>query len=123
MKKTNPSNKEICEEFAKGNVAFFRKYLSETINWNILGNGTITGKKNVMDTLGMIDFESYPVITIKTVIAEGDMVVIESTGKATTKKGNPYYQTYCDVYHLKKGKIQECTTYLDTALSKEADNK
>ena len=55
----------------------------------------------------------------KNIIAEGDHVVIESTGKATTRNGKPYDQTYCDVFKFYEGKLQEINTYLDTALSVE----
>ena len=67
----------------------------------------------------MSQLQSFPIITIKTVIEEKNIVVVESTGIATTIKGKPYNQTYCDVYHFENGKIKEFTTYLDTALSND----
>lgn len=47
-------------------------------------------------------------------------MVIESSGEAKTKNGKPYNQTYCEVFWFRNEKVQEITTYLDTALSKEA---
>lgn len=116
----NPTNKEISTQFALGNLEFASTYLADDIKWNILGEDSIFGKEQVLEVSKMIQLESYPIITIKNIVAEGDYVVIESTGKATTKNGKPYNQTYCDVFRFKDQVLQEITTYLDTALSKES---
>ncbi len=122
-KKSENSQKNICEEISKGNFELYKSYLADDVRWNILGNSPIIGKEQVQEILKMSQLESFPVITIKTVISEGNIVVIESTGVATTKNGKPYNQTYCDVYHFKDGKINEFSTYLDTALSNEVDKE
>ena len=112
--------RKISEEFAKGNIEFSAAYLADDIKWNIVGNNPIAGKEQVLEVYKMVQLESFPVITIKNVIAEGNHVVVESTGKAKTKNGKPYNQTYCDVFQFNGEKLHEITTYLDTALSNEA---
>ena len=112
--------KKISEEFAKGNLTFSEAYLAEDIKWNILGEDTIVGKEQVLEVSKMAQLQSFPVIKIKNIISEGEYVVIESTGEAKTIKGKPYNQTYCEVYRFDNETLQEITTYLDTALSKEA---
>lgn len=114
------SNIEISEEFAKGNLESSATYLSDDVIWNILGNAPIVGKEKVLEVSKMLQLESFPTITIKNIVAQGDYVVIESKGEAKTKKGKPYNQTYCDVFRFEEGKLQEISTYLDTALSKES---
>ena len=114
-----PTNKEISEEFAKGNIEFSAKFMAEDIKWNIIGNSPILGKEQVLEVSKMSQLESYPVITLKNILAEGDYVVVESTGEAKTKRGELYNQTYCEVFYFKNEKLQEITTYLDTALSNE----
>jgi uncharacterized protein len=111
---------KISEEFAKGNLEFAGVYLNDDIRWNILGENTIIGKQEVLEVSKMLQLQSFPIITIKNIIAEGDFVVIESTGKATTKSGKPYNQSYCDIFKFKEEKLIEITTYLDTALSNES---
>ena len=111
--------KQIGEEFAKGNFGFAEAYLADDIKWNILGEGPVVGKDQVLEVSKMLQLESFPVITIKNIVAEGDCVVIESTGEAKTKSGKPYNQTYCDVFKFKGETLYEITTYLDTALSNE----
>jgi uncharacterized protein len=111
---------KISEEFAKGNLEFSGAYLAEDIKWNIIGEKPIIGKDQVLEVSKMLQLESYPVITIKNIVAEGHCVVLESTGEAKTKKGKPYNQTYCDVFKFNEEKLIEITTYLDTALSNES---
>ena len=108
---------KISEEFAKGNLEFVEAYLANDIKWNILGESPTIGKEQVLEVSKMQQLESFPVVTVKNIVAEGDYVVVESTGEAKTKNGNPYNQTYCDVFRFSEDKLQEITTYLDTALS------
>jgi ketosteroid isomerase-like protein len=112
--------KDISVEFAKGNIASVERYLADDVRWNILGNGTVTGKAEVIEVSRMVQLESFPAITINTVVCEGNIVVVESTGEATTKGGKPYNQAYCEVFRFHDEAIQEITTYLDTALSAQA---
>ena len=111
--------KKISEEFAKGNLEFAEVYLADDIKWNILGERPVIGKNQVLEVSKMLQLESFPVITIKNIVAEGDYVVIENSGDAKTKSGKPYNQTYCDVFKFKGEMLHEITTYLDTALSNE----
>ncbi len=112
--------RQISEAFPKGNLEFFLPFLANDIKWNILGYGTVSGKEEVLEVFKMSQLESFPVVTIKNIVAEGNYVVVESTGEANTKNGKPYNQTYCDVFYFDNEKLLEITTYLDTALSKEA---
>ncbi len=116
---SNQLLKKISEEFAKGNLEFTKAHLADDIKWNVLGENSILGKEQVLEVSKMSQLQSYPVITIKNVVAEGDYVVIEAAGKGTTRSGKPYNQTYCDVFRFKDETLEEITTYLDTALSNE----
>jgi ketosteroid isomerase-like protein len=53
------------------------------------------------------------------IVAEDDVVVVEARGQVTTKSGKPYNQTYCYVFQLAEGKVQELTEYIDTDLVKQ----
>lgn len=116
------TNKELWQQinkaFENGDMKFYEAHLANDIHWNIIGNkNPVIGKKEYLEVLKMQDLESFPDVTITNIVAEGEYVVVESTGKATTKTGKPYNQIYCDVYRFKDKKIQEVTTYLDTSLS------
>jgi len=112
--------KELSVEFAKGNIAAVEPYLADDVRWNILGEDTLTGRTAVIELTRMVQLQSFPKIAIKNVVCEGNFVVVESTGEATTKTGKPYNQTYCEVFRFQGITIQEITTYLDTALSQQA---
>jgi ketosteroid isomerase-like protein len=113
--------KKISEEFAKGNLDYAAAYLKEDVRWNILGDDPVIGKAEVLEVSKMLQLQSFPVITIWNVIAEGNYVVVESSGQATTTSGKAYDQTYCEVFRFDNEKVTEITTYLDTALSKEVN--
>jgi ketosteroid isomerase-like protein len=116
----NPSFlKTISEQFAKGNFKFVEPHLANDIRWNIIGEDPIIGKEDVLEVSKMVQLESFPVITVKNIVAEGDYVVVESTGVAKTKEGKQYNQTYCEIFRFNNNQLHELTTYLDTALSKE----
>lgn len=111
---------KIDERFSKDRNGFFLEYIADDIHWNIIGKNTIIGKKNFLEEMKMQELENFPVITIKNVIVEGEYIIVESIGKAVTKTGKPYNPAYCDIYHLKDGKIQELTTYVvDTGLDED----
>jgi PhnB protein len=109
--------KKISEAFANGNMPFVSEHLAENIKWNILGSPPIIGKEAVIEVYKMAELQNFPVVTILNIVSESDCVVIESTGEAKTTKGKQYNQIYCDIFRFKEGKLQEITTYLDTALS------
>lgn len=60
------------------------------------------------------------VVTVDTLIAEGDRVVALGRGKATTVHGLPYDNDYAFVFRVRDGKIVEVLEYLDTVLVETA---
>lgn len=115
-----PFQKQVSEAFAKGDMTLAAPHLAADIRWNILGEVPVEGREEVLEVVKMTQLQSFPVITIHKVIAEGDFVVIESSGEAKTLSGQPYNQQYCDIFRFEGGMLQEITTYLDTALSRQS---
>ena len=56
-------------------------------------------------------------LDVKTVMADGDRVVVEAEGNAVTGDGNSYPNQYCFVATLRDGKIVQVNEYLCTALA------
>jgi ketosteroid isomerase-like protein len=50
----------------------------------------------------------------RTVVAEGDVVVVEHQLSATLPNGRPYVNDYCFVYEVRHGKIWRIREYMDT---------
>jgi ketosteroid isomerase-like protein len=50
------------------------------------------------------------------VLAEGDRVVVQARSRATTRRGDPYDQTYCFIFRVREGRLTEVVEHCDTAL-------
>jgi len=113
----------IFSELSKGNGKPFIDSLADDICWNVTGStkwsGTYRGKQAVQNGLLKPLFSQFAdqyTNTAHRFIAEDDYVVVECSGRVTTKAGIPYNNTYCWVCRIADGKLQELTEYMDTEL-------
>lgn len=113
----------IFSELSKGNSKPFVETMADDFRWTITGatkwSKTYDGKQAVLAEL----FSSLRAriagkitTTAHRFIAEDDHVVVEARGNNMTNAGIPYNNTYCYVFRLAQGKVQELTEYLDTEL-------
>jgi uncharacterized protein len=122
----NPSeNKRVIqtafERLAAGETKPYLDMLADDISWTVIGttkwSGAYRGKEDLVSRLlrpvGKLLGNRYD-IRIHSIVAEGDMLVVEQRGHNTTANGRPYHNTYCWVCRMRDGKIQELTEYLDT---------
>jgi len=120
-------NKQLLQrvfgELALGDSRAFAAILSDDVHWTVIGtahhSGTFEGKDNVLQKLMapvMARIVDHIAVTPTRYIADDEHVVVEFTGKATTRDGQPYNNTYCWVHRVIDGKIVEVTEYLDTDL-------
>lgn len=120
-------NKELVRnmfaELSKGNAEAFLGAMADNVRFTIIGtskySGTYNGKQEVINKLLAplgAQIEGGLAITPDNFIAEGDFVAMQSHGKATSKSGKPYNNTYCQIFRIANGKVQEMTEYLDTEL-------
>jgi hypothetical protein len=113
----------VFEQLALGNGKPFVEALAADVRWTIIGGtawsrtweGFEAVRRRLLDPL-FAQFETIYRAKATRVIAEGDLVVIESRGDVMTKSGKPYRNTYCNVYRLEDGKVKEITEYCDTQL-------
>ncbi len=56
---------------------------------------------------------------VKSVIGEGNKVVVEFEGNGVTYEGKPYCNEYCMVFELRDGKIKQVNEYFCTILADE----
>jgi ketosteroid isomerase-like protein len=117
-------------ELAKGNGAAFLDTMADDIKYTLQGktkfSGTMNGKQEVMTKLlGPLGaaLEGGIALTPYNFIAEGDFVVMLANGKAKTKNGKPYNNSYCHVFRIVGGKVKEINEYLDTAMVDDAFGK
>lgn len=89
---------------------------------NAKGFGKFAGIRRYDTIVGTIDAFKQLLPTglspvIESVTAEGDRVVVEFEGRATTCEGVPYNNQYCMVFRLQDGKIKQVNEYFCTVLA------
>jgi uncharacterized protein len=120
-------NKKLIQDaftaWANGNGMAFFNLLTDTATWTVMGScpisGTYVGRQRLVeDALTPLreKLAGHPTPRVINIIAEGDTIVIQWTGKGTTKTGQPYNNSYCYVVQMENGKITRGTSYLDTDL-------
>jgi ketosteroid isomerase-like protein len=114
---------DAFDQLANGHGEQFMGTLGDDVRWTIIGNTawsrTYEGKRAVRDELMrplFAQFRDRYTNEATRIIADGDVVAIECSGKVTTKAGRAYNQTYCYVCRMAEGKVRELTEYLDTEL-------
>lgn len=114
----------IFAELARRNPKPFADALADDVRWITPGcsvwSRTFEGKAAVIEQLlGPVRAQLVERVhlTAQRILADGEHVIVEAKGRATTKTGVPYNNDYCFVYRLAGGKIVEVTEYLDTELA------
>lgn len=121
---------DMFAELSKGNAQAFMNNMADDVQFTIVGttkySGTCNGKQELVNkVLGPLSaqLEGGLTITPDNFIAEGDFVAMQARGKSNTKAGGTYNNTYCQVFRIVNGKVQQVTEYLDTELVTKAFGK
>ena len=121
---------DMFAELSKGNAPAFLNALADNVRFTIIGttkySGTCNGKQELISKVLQpltAQLEGGLTITPENFIADGDFVAMQARGKSTTKSGKSYNNTYCQVFRIANGKVQEVTEYLDTELVTSAFGK
>ena len=114
---------DIMDARARRDPGPFIAAMADDFVWRITGStawsGEYVGKVDVLERLIKPlrgQFTAPNSLTLSRIIAEGDYVVAECQGNATTLAGELYANTYCFVIRVADGKLRELTEYMDTAL-------
>jgi uncharacterized protein len=117
-------------ELSKGNAEAFLGSIADDVRYTIIGttkySGTFNGKQELINKLLdplSAQLEGGIAVTPDKLIADGDYVAMQAHGKARSKNGRSYDNTYCHVFRIANGKVQEVTEYLDTELVTSAFGK
>lgn len=127
---TLEANKKLVSDFFEaGNRGDFDAcfaLIADDIVWTNSGStrfsGRFSGKQTVMnDLIGPLfgRLKNGIHAEIVKLVAEGDIVVAETRGRAETTDGKPYNNSYCHIVRLRDGQWAEVTEFLDTALVDE----
>ena len=96
---------KVIDAISRENINSYLDYLADDIKWNIVGMPVIVGKNEFLETIKELRLENFNTSKIKNIVAEGEFVVVESSGKTM---GN----YFCDIYQLKNEKILGLTSYI-----------
>lgn len=127
-------NKELIRnmfaELSKGNGEAFLGTLADDVCYTIIGtskySSTFNGKQDLINRLlGPLtaQLEGGIALTPDNLIAEGEFVAMQAHGKAQSKNGVAYDNTYCHVFRIVGGRVKEVAEYLDTELVTRAFGK
>lgn len=113
----------IMEARSRRDHAPFIAAMADDFVWRISGSsawsGEYVGKADVCERLLKplyTQFVAPSSITPTRILADGDHVVVQCQGDATTVSGQRYANTYCLVIRMQDGQLREMTEYMDTAL-------
>jgi len=113
----------IMEARSRRDHAPFIAPMADDFVWRITGSsawsGEYVGKADVCERLLKplyTQFVAPSSITPTRILADGDYVVVQCHGDATTVSGERYANTYCLVIRMEDGQLREMTEYMDTAL-------
>jgi ketosteroid isomerase-like protein len=116
----------IMDAMADGNLRPLFDTMCDDVTWRWMGvtswSKTFHGKQEVVGELfgGAADAltDSFGVQLLH-VLADGDHVVVEHTGRSATPAGRPYENNYCWVLTFRDDLIHEVREYMDTQLVTE----
>jgi ketosteroid isomerase-like protein len=115
--------RNVFEQLAAGNTRAMSEAMAEDFRWVFPGRWSWSGvwepKRVVLDELLlplMAQFEGGYRSEADLIVADGDRVVVQARGRATTRRGDAYDQTYCYVFRVRDGQLVEAVEHCDTAL-------
>lgn len=109
------NNKEIVARvnaaFAEGDVEGFLSACADDVQWTIVGEKIVNGKRAIREWLSSMDVEP-PKFTVEWIVAEGDFVTAlgDMTMKEEDGKVAPY--SFCDIYRFRGDKIAEMKSFV-----------
>lgn len=109
-------NQQVVEQYMDG----FRKSdhrqilacLAEDVEWDIPGWLHLAGREAFDREIENEAFVGSPVIQIKRLIEQDNVVIAEGSVQSTTRDGSAFHALFCDVFEFQAGKIQRLTSYL-----------
>lgn len=108
-------NKEIVEKvnaaFAENNMEGFLSFCADEIEWTMVGEKSVKGKRAIRRWLESMDMEP-PKFTVDAVIAEGDFVAAHGSMIMKEKDGKASPYAYCDIYRFRNARIIQLLSFI-----------
>ncbi len=102
----------ISQKFSSGDFPAVYTCFSDAIEWNLVGNQVVKGKRNVIDFCNkmLVEMEGS-VLTNNNVVEGENQIVIEGKCRYFDTQGKEAFVHYCDVYTFEQDKLIRITSY------------
>ena len=114
---------EMFEALGRRDYPAYEKHLADDLTITMIGSTVFSGTHTKEEFRTKVAEPAFEIIeggvpnTPTRFVAEGDTVVIQAYGRATTKDGRPYNNELCLVWTFNEdGKLARAVEYFDTAL-------
>jgi ketosteroid isomerase-like protein len=109
------THKRIVEQanaaFANNNMEGFLDLCTENLEWTMVGESTVRGKKAIREWMKSMD-PGPPVIKVEQIAVEGDYAFCCGSLKMKDKDGREAPFDYCDVYRFQGDRIVALKAFL-----------
>jgi ketosteroid isomerase-like protein len=102
---------EIVDAFDNNDVERILNCVTDDIEWEMLGENTISGKETLRKFFGEHADMKMVSSTEDHIIINGDSGCVSGSVQCSNGKGQDFNMYYCDIYKLKDDKIKKITTY------------
>lgn len=111
MTKKEKFLEQLNEAFAKNDIEFIIKNVTDDIVWTVVNNFTVNGKEQFNEAMEKMKSDEPFQLKIKNIITHGDSAAVNGVMK--TPEGKRY--AFCDVYKFsgfKNPKVKRMTSYV-----------
>lgn len=119
--------RKLIDDMNAANAEGYLGALADDVRYTVIGSTPFSGTRQGRDAVVaqivmplMEKLEGSIHFTPLSIFGEGDMVCVQARGRAATKSGQRYDNTYCFVFRFRGDEIAEVTEYLDTELVRAA---
>ncbi|MDB5228056.1 MAG: hypothetical protein JWN78_2249 [Bacteroidota bacterium] len=105
---------KYMEGFSESNHEKILSCLADDIIWEMPGHFNLSGKEAFDKEIENDNFTGSPTIQIKRLVEEDNIVMAEGAVQSKMKNGGMLDAVFCDVFHMRDGKIFHLTSYLMT---------
>jgi ketosteroid isomerase-like protein len=110
------TNKQTVQKYMDGFNAgdhdMILSCVTDDVVWEMPGFFHLTGKEAFDNEIENENFVGRPIIHTLRTVEEADIVVAEGTVKCERKEGGWLNAAFCDVFHMRGGKIRQLTSYV-----------
>ncbi|MES2276504.1 MAG: nuclear transport factor 2 family protein [Bacteroidota bacterium] len=101
----------IVQAFNDNDNEAILQYMTDDIEWHMLGDCILAGKQNIRDF-----FKNNPEVKVLNCtqdhfLVDGDVASVSGEIQCHNPSGKDFNMYYCDIYELTGGKVKKMITY------------